>query len=101
VGAVSSYTFSNVTANHTIQASFAPSTPGSGYTLTVTYSGTGKGVVTASGWKPSYPPGTRMTLTARPYTGSTFDGWSGGCSGTSPTCTVVMNDNITVTATFK
>ena len=40
VGAVTSYTFSNVTANHTIAATFIPVT--SSYTLTVTKSGTGR-----------------------------------------------------------
>ena len=41
-----------------------------------------------------------VTLTAAPNAGSRFAGWSGGgCSGTGP-CTVKMNANQSVTATF-
>jgi hypothetical protein len=48
----------------------------------------------------AYAPGTVVTLTAVPGTNSTFTGWSGGgCSGTS-TCTVTMNADTAVTATF-
>ena len=100
VGAVSSYTFGNVATNHTIQASFTPSTPASGYKLTVTKSGSGKGAVYTDMWKASFPAGTRITLTEEPNEGSKFGGWSGGCSGTSPECPLVMNSDITVNATF-
>jgi Divergent InlB B-repeat domain len=44
--------------------------------------------------------GNSVTLTATANRGSVFDGWSGdGCSGTGA-CTVVMNQNITLTARF-
>jgi len=97
VGAVTSYPFNNVTANHTIQASFSlPAT----YTLSVAKSGTGTGTVSNNPAGTSFNAGTVVTLTASPATSSTFTGWSGGCSGTSPTCTVTMNSNTSVTATF-
>ena len=48
----------------------------------------------------AFVPGTEVTLTADPAAGYTFTGWSGGgCSGTDP-CTVTMNADTTVTATF-
>ena len=40
-----------------------------------------------------------VTLTATPDNMSTFDGWSGDCSGTD-TCTVTMTQSRSVTATF-
>ena len=80
MGAVTTYTFTNVTANHTISASFAINT----YTLTVTKAGTGTGTVTSSpagincgsDCSETYNAGTSVTLTASPATSSTFTGWS-------------------------
>ncbi|MCK5334746.1 MAG: M23 family metallopeptidase, partial [Gammaproteobacteria bacterium] len=44
---------------------------------------------------------TQVTLTAMPYSGSDFIGWSGGgCSGTG-TCTLNINDDTTVSAIFS
>jgi uncharacterized repeat protein (TIGR02543 family) len=42
-----------------------------------------------------------VTLTAAPIPGATFVGWSGACTGTAFTCTVVMNQARDVTATFR
>ncbi len=39
-------------------------------------------------------------LSARPAAGSRFVGWSGGCSGTTPSCTVTLTAAKSVTATF-
>jgi len=44
-------------------------------------------------------PGTNITLTAVPNTGSVFVGWSGACTGTG-TCSIVMNANKNVSAGF-
>ena len=41
-----------------------------------------------------------VTLVATPATGATFAGWTGACGGTSTTCTVLMNQSKSVTATF-
>ena len=96
-GAVGSYTFSNVQANHTISASFTAST----YTLSVSKSGAGGGTVSTNPSGTTYPAGTVVTLTASPDSNSVFSGWSGACSGTSPTCQVTMNSNLSVTANFN
>ncbi|MHB8108962.1 MAG: InlB B-repeat-containing protein [Syntrophorhabdaceae bacterium] len=101
-GALSSYTFTNVTANHTIQASFRlSSTSTTNYTLTITKTGTGSGTVAASPAGPTYPSGAAVTLTATPGTNSVFAGWSGGCSGTALTCRGTMTRNVSVTAIFN
>lgn len=103
VGAVTTYTFGNITANHTIQAIFSRA-------LTIAKAGTGSGTITSSpagltcGSTTCTGPfsyGTVVTLTAAPAAGSSFAGWSGsGCSGTD-TCTVTMNADTIVTATFN
>ena len=45
--------------------------------------------------------GAGITLTATPSFGATFTGWSGACTGTSPTCAVSMTNAKTVTAAFQ
>jgi hypothetical protein len=42
-----------------------------------------------------------VTLTAIPPTGKTFVSWGGACSGTSTTCTVFINQNLSVQANFS
>jgi len=96
LGAVTSYTFTNVTGNHTIGVSFAATA----YTLTVTTSGTGAGTVTTDPSGTTFAAGTLVTLTATPASGSTFAGWSGACSGTSQICAITMNSNVSVGASF-
>jgi hypothetical protein len=97
-GAIASYTFSAVNANHTINATFAaiPS-----YTLSIGYAGTGSGSVSSNPTGPSFSAGTLVTLTALPDANSVFSGWSGACSGTATTCQVTMNSDLTATATFS
>lgn len=78
------------------------------FTLTVTKDGMGSGTVTSSpsgidcgsDCSESYNGGSSVTLTATPAAGSLFGRWSGGgCSGTG-TCTVTLDADTTVTATF-
>ena len=47
-----------------------------------------------------YSAGTPVNLKAIPDAGFAFTGWSGDCSGTADTCTVVMDRPRNVTATF-
>lgn len=83
---------------------------GNGRLLVVTKAGTGTGSVTSSAsgincgadCGDGFPLGSQVTLTVAPDAGAGFAGWSGGgCSGTNLSCTVTMNDNISVTATFN
>ncbi len=82
---------------------------GTRYNLTTTVQGTGFGRVTSN--PPGldcgnacdfpFPPQNQVVLTANPDNGSTFTAWGGGgCSGTAP-CTVTMDADKTVTATFS
>ena len=75
--------------------------------LTVSLGGDGTGSVTATGidcgtdCSETYDYGTMVMLTATPSGASSFGGWSGdGCSGTSPTCTVTMDQARNIGAAF-
>jgi len=81
--------------------------------LTAANAGNGSGTVTSSSNPASpsqincgatclvtYDYGTVMTLTATPAIGSNFTSWSGCDTVSGPTCTVTMNANKSVTATF-
>jgi hypothetical protein len=79
--------------------------------LTISFAGTGNGTVTGPGISCSTPSacsdqfmiGTTVTLTASPTSGSTFGGWS-NCNSTSgpgaTVCTVLLENDVSVTATF-
>ncbi len=42
-----------------------------------------------------------ITLTEVPYSGHTFLGWGGACTGTATICTITVNSDKTVTANFS
>ncbi len=79
------------------------------HTLSVTVTGIGSGIVTSSPGglvcssgtcSTSFAGGTQVTLTASPTSGaSTFGGWTDSCSGTG-VCSVTMDADVSVTATF-
>jgi uncharacterized repeat protein (TIGR02543 family) len=77
------------------------------FTLTVTKQGTGTGSVTGTGINcgtdctEPYNSGTVVTLTATPNSGSAFAGWSGDCTGSTPTTQITMNADKTCVATFN
>jgi uncharacterized repeat protein (TIGR01451 family) len=107
-GPISSYTFTNVTGHHTIEALFAINT----YVLSVAVNGSGKGYVTSDpsrvdcgnghiGCSPVFDHGTVVTLTPHPDPASVFAGWSGaGCAGKGA-CSVTMDSAKAVTAVFS
>ena len=71
------------------------------YNLNITKAGAGSGTVTNTPNGTTFKAGTSVALTAAPGANSTFAGWSGAYTGTSPTCTITMNGNASVTATFN
>ncbi len=103
IGVVTSYTFTNVTANHTISATFDINT----YTISVAKMGSGTGTVTSnpadincgSDCSKLYNHGTVVTLLASSDPSSNFIGWDGACTGTG-SCIVTMDATKNVIATF-
>jgi len=78
------------------------------YTLTVSTAGSGTGTITSSpagincgaDCLSTFNQGTKITLKVKADPGSTFTGWSGGCTGTSASCKLTMTSDQTVTASF-
>jgi hypothetical protein len=76
-------------------------------TLTVTKSGHGTGRITSTpagiscgaSCSGAYGYGAAITLTALPARGSTFEGWSGACSGTG-TCSLTLTQQQSASASF-
>lgn len=77
------------------------------YILSVATSGAGTvnsspaGIACGSDCSESYASGTAVGLTAIPASGYAFKGWSGACTGTSPSCNVAMTVARSVVATFE
>jgi uncharacterized repeat protein (TIGR03803 family) len=90
-----------MTQNMSATATFTQQT----YQLTVLTSGSGTvasvdgGINCPGTCANSYPAGTPVTLNAMQAPGWSFTGWGGACSGTG-SCTVVMSQAQSVTATF-
>ena len=91
-------------ADRSVTATFAPLPK-----LTVTVSGNGNvsggtgaincgngGVICSA----NFALNATVTLIASPATGATFTGWTGACGGSGTTCTVLMNESKSVSATF-
>lgn len=82
-----------------------PSAPTS-YALNVSVAGFGtvtsnpSGINCGTDCSETYSTGTNVTLTATPNPGNSFSGWSGACTGSTPSCTVSMNAAKSVAATF-
>lgn len=100
IGSVNTYTFTSVTTSRTIRAIFSS-------TLIVAVSGSGSVTSNPAGiyncgttCSAEYMQNSTVILSASPAVGWLFDGWSGGCSGTATTCTVILGADTTVGATF-
>jgi hypothetical protein len=62
--------------------------------LAVFRSGTGTGTVTTKPAGTTFTYGQSVTLTATASAGSVFHGWSGFCSGSNPTCTISITEQL-------
>jgi hypothetical protein len=80
--------------------------------LSVTFPGAGSGTVVSSpsgincpntqtNCSASFPSGTSVSLTATPVGSSTFGAWGGGCVGITSICTLSVQTDTAVTATFN
>ena len=101
VGAVPSYTMTNIMVDQTISATFVPQA----WQLSVSLVGSGTvtsspaGIDCGNTCNASFNEGTPVSLSTSPATNYTFSGWSGACAG-SGACTVTMSQARSVTATF-
>ncbi|MFT6733319.1 MAG: hypothetical protein ACJAS9_001504 [Polaribacter sp.] len=95
----------SMNANKSVNAVFNEESSYQDYTLSVVVNGSGNvnsspsGINCGSDCSELYPENSQIDLTASPNAGWMFNGWSGSCSGQS-SCTVTMNANKTVTATY-
>jgi hypothetical protein len=72
-----------------------------GGTGTGTIASNPTGISCGSSCSGHFSSGVKVVLTEIPASDSTFAGWSGPCSGLSPTCTFVVDGDKTVKATFN
>ena len=83
--------------------------PPASFQLSVQATGTGGGTVTsnpsgincAPSCSASFTSGTQVTLTEAPSANSSFAGWTGSCSGSNSTCSVMLSASQQVTANFS
>ncbi|MGD0539648.1 MAG: SdrD B-like domain-containing protein, partial [Verrucomicrobiota bacterium] len=99
VGAVTSYPFSNVTANHTIAASFAINTSLAINTYTLTYTAGAHGSITGTTPQTVNYGASGSPVTAVPATGYHFVNWGDG-STANPRTDANVRATISVTANF-
>ena len=109
-GKISSYTFSNITSNHQIYASFEKTGGQTEYKkLSIDFKGSGSGTVFSypgtmnckndcSDW---FVKGTTVTLTANPDSRSEFIGWNFGSCGKNKSCTIKMDYDTSIVVYFN
>ena len=77
--------------------SIGRSNPG---TVTSDLAGTDRAISCGSACSAKFVAGTAISLTATPPAGKSFIGWGGACSGTSASCALTVNGNLSVQANF-
>ena len=102
MGPIDSYTFFNVSANHTIHVVFSEIPP---VELVLEIIGSGTVNVGGVGYSTNvtipFPPGTELTLDAVADAGWVFDGWQGDLSGIATPQDLLMDGNKYVRAVFS
>ncbi len=93
-GIQTSWEFTNIQEPHTITASFALDE----YTLA--FSNVGGGIIYPNSSQTTYHYGDAVQLTAMPFVGWSFAGWSDGFLSVDNPVTVIVNGSISITATF-
>jgi len=90
----------SVGASFLLQHTFSVgrSNPG---TVTATPNGNDRALNCGGACSAKFTDTTVVTLTAIPPDGKTFVNWSGGCSGTVPTCSVTISKDTSVQAVFS
>jgi hypothetical protein len=71
------------------------------HALSINKIGTGTGTVSSIPAGTDFEAGSLVILSAAPSANSDFVGWSGQCSGASPTCAVTITSSNLVNAIFK
>ena len=93
-GAAATYTFTNVTANHTIVVNYIVKT------FTLTLLSNGNGTVTPDHAGP-YPYHSIVVITATPALGNTFTGFTQDVSYPTTPCGFPVDSNMSVVANFQ
>jgi hypothetical protein len=92
-------------ANNSVQSSVVQgiTLDSTNYNINTTILGSGSGTITCGGitCPSSVSSGNSITFTATPTNDSTFSVWGGSCSGSSNSCTIIANSDITVSASFS
>lgn len=70
-------------------------------TVTASPNGNDRALSCGSNCSAKFTDGTAVALTAVPPAGKTFVNWSGACTGTTPTCTLTITKDTSVTAVFS
>ena len=90
-------------------ASGGSGTPPVSFQLSVHAAGAGGGMISSNPagincgttCSAAFASGTQVTLTETAGANSSFAGWTGGCSGSNPTCTLMLSASQQVTASFS
>ncbi len=91
----------NTTATFTTVYTLSIGRGGSGTVTGIPDGAFGTTINCGSSCSAKFQQGTTVTLTATPPAGHVFVNWTGSCSGTTPTCDVIITKDTQAQANFK